>query len=313
MRLISGALLFAGVYAQQPDAIVDFEVQLAPGAPVETFAVHVYRKWAPLGASRFLKLVDDGHFDGCAFFRVINRFMAQFGINGDPERQVAEEVDPGRGGENTYQNQTRAAYYICAAGPNSRSTQLFINFGDNSRLAENFPPFWEVEEEGMSVVDRLHVTGEGLVRRRSTTRATRICRRSSPSSPKSSRRGGALAVPHRKGDIDGDGKLDGKDTAIFTSTMRGCGARRLAPVAPRFQLSSGEGWRRGLPSSGCDREHVFRRRRRRCGEPRSAKASAKQDAARCDGGVMFDFHKRTTRRPRHHDARHLEHVFYRRR
>ena len=88
MRL-SALLLARCAYAQQttPDAIVDFEVQLKPGEPIESFAVHVYRKWAPLGASRFLKLVDDGHFDGCAFFRVINRFMAQFGINGDPERQ----------------------------------------------------------------------------------------------------------------------------------------------------------------------------------------------------------------------------------
>ena len=84
------------------------------------------------------------------------------------------------------------------AGPNSRSTQLFINFGDNIRLdRENFPPFGEVEEEGMSVVDRLHVTGEGgpgaraCRRARSTTRATRTCRRSSPSCPKIVPRGGA--------------------------------------------------------------------------------------------------------------------------
>ena len=70
MRL-SALLLAWCAYAQQttPDAIVDFEVQLAPGEPIETFAVHVYRKWAPLGASRFLKLVDDGHFAGITITR----------------------------------------------------------------------------------------------------------------------------------------------------------------------------------------------------------------------------------------------------
>ena len=138
MRL-SALLLAWCAYAQQttPDAIVDFEVQLKPGEPIESFAVHVYRKWAPLGASRFLKLVDDGHFDGCAFFRVINRFMAQFGINGDPERQgrwrrksIKDEV----AGEHIPKSNTRGRITFAHAGPNSRSTQLFINFGDNSRL-----------------------------------------------------------------------------------------------------------------------------------------------------------------------------------
>ena len=258
MRLISGALLLcAGTFAQQqPDAIVDFEVQLAPGEPIETFAVHVYRKWAPLGASRFLKLVDDGHFDGCAFFRVINRFMAQFGINGDPERQgrwrrksIKDEV----AGEHIPKSNTRGRVTFAHAGPNSRSTQLFINFGDNSRLdRENFPPFGEVEEEGMGVVDRLHVTGEGGPKGpgpsqgKINNQGDAYLRKEFPELSKivSARRRPEALVPHRKGDIDGDGAVNSKDTAILEHYARLRGAT-LAPVAAKPAetpaAASGEG------------------------------------------------------------------------
>ena len=236
--------LLATAAAQTPDAIVDFEVQLAPGEPIETFAVHVYRKWAPLGASRFLKLVDDGHFDGCAFFRVINRFMAQFGINGDPERQgkwrrksIQDEV----AGEHIPKSNTRGRITFAHAGPNSRSTQLFINFGDNSRLdRENFPPFGEVDEAGMSVVDRLHVTGEGGPKGpgpsqgKINNQGDAYLSKEFPELSKivSARRRPEALVPHRKGDIDGDGKLDGKDTAILEHYARLRGAT-LAPVAAK--------------------------------------------------------------------------------
>ena len=244
MRHYATFLSLAAIAAAQtaPDAIVDFEVQLAPGAALETFSVNIYRKWAPLGASRFLKLVDDGHFDGCAFFRVINRFMAQFGINGDPERQgrwrrksIQDEV----AGEHIPKSNTRGRITFAHAGPNSRSTQLFINFGDNSRLdRENFPPFGEVEEEGMSVVDRLHVTGEGGPKGpgpsqgKINNQGDAYLSKEFPELSKivSARRRPEALVPHRKGDIDGDGKLDGKDTAILEHYARLRGAT-LAPVA----------------------------------------------------------------------------------
>ena len=238
------SLLATAAAQTTPDAIVDFEVQLAPGGPIETFAVHVYRKWAPLGASRFLKLVDDGHFDGCAFFRVINRFMAQFGINGDPERQgrwrrksIKDEV----AGEHIPKSNTRGRVTFAHAGPNSRSTQLFINFGDNSRLdRENFPPFGEVEEEGMSVVDRLHVTGEGGPKGpgpsqgKINNQGDAYLSKEFPELSKivSARRRPEALVPHRKGDIDGDGAVNSKDTAILEHYARLRGAT-LAPVAAK--------------------------------------------------------------------------------
>ena len=183
--------------------------------------------------------MDDGHFDGCAFFRVINRFMAQFGINGDPERQGRwRRVDPGRGGGRTHTKIKHArSYYICARRPNSRSTQLFINFGDNSRLdRENFPPFGEVEEEGMSVVDRLHVTGEGGPKGpgpsqgKINNQGDAYLSKEFPELSKivSARRRPEALVPHRKGDIDGDGARRQRHCYFATSAAAGrdAGARR---------------------------------------------------------------------------------------
>ena len=66
---------------------VDFVVELAPGAAHRSFAVEVHPDWAPLGAARFVELVEEQFFDGVAFFRVIGGFMAQFGINGNLTKQ----------------------------------------------------------------------------------------------------------------------------------------------------------------------------------------------------------------------------------
>ena len=136
MRLISGALLFAGVYAQQPDAIVDFEVQLAPGAPVETFAVHVYRKWAPLGASRFLKLVDDGLLmDAPSSASSTDSWRSSASTATRSGRAGGGEVDKDAGaGEHIPKSNTRGRITFAHAGRNSRSTQLFINFWRQLRL-----------------------------------------------------------------------------------------------------------------------------------------------------------------------------------
>ncbi len=123
--------------------------------------IQVTREWAPKGTDRFYNLVDNGFYDGCRFFRVIKGFMAQFGINGDPEvsavwRRQRIKDDP------TKQSNTRGRVTFATAGPDTRTTQLFINFGDNAFLDDQgFAPFGEVVE-GMDVVDRLFADyGEG--------------------------------------------------------------------------------------------------------------------------------------------------------
>lgn len=128
------------------------------------FVVRVTREWAPLGADRFHNLVQNGFYDGCRFFRVIAGFMCQFGIHGDPAvsakwRDARIDDDPVK------QGNTRGRLSFATAGRNTRTTQLFINFGDNSRLdGMGFAPFGEVIE-GMEVVDRLHSGyGEGAPR-----------------------------------------------------------------------------------------------------------------------------------------------------
>lgn len=128
------------------------------------FVIEVHREWAPNGADRFYNLVRNGYYDGVRFFRVISGFMAQFGISGDPEvsaawKEASIEDDPVK------QTNARGMVSFAMRGPDSRTTQVFINFGDNSRLDRmGFAPFGKVVE-GMDVVDALFSEyGEGAPR-----------------------------------------------------------------------------------------------------------------------------------------------------
>ena len=119
--------------------------------------IEVHRDWSPLGADRFYNLVSNGFFDGVRFFRVIPNFMAQFGINGNPAVNAAwDKVDlkDDPGGK---QSNTRGTISYGNTGqPNSRGTQVFINYKDNSFLdAQRFTPFGTVVE-GMEVADKLN-------------------------------------------------------------------------------------------------------------------------------------------------------------
>jgi len=119
------------------------------------FVVEVTRSWAPNGADRFYNLVKNGYYDGCRFFRVVADFMVQFGINGDPKlnsvwRAAQIKDDPVK------QSNTRGYITFATAGPNSRTAQVFINFGDNSGLdRQGFAPFGKVTE-GMKVVGSIY-------------------------------------------------------------------------------------------------------------------------------------------------------------
>jgi len=130
------------------------------------FVIEVQREWAPLGADRFYNLVKSGYYDGTRLFRVIPGFMAQFGIHRDPPvaaawRDARIPDDPVR------QHNTRGMVSFATAGPGTRTTQLFINYGDNSRLdGMGFSPFGRVVE-GIAVVDRFYSGyGEGAPRGR---------------------------------------------------------------------------------------------------------------------------------------------------
>jgi peptidyl-prolyl cis-trans isomerase A (cyclophilin A) len=125
------------------------------------FVIDVRREWAPVGADRFYNLVKNGFYDENRFFRVISGFMVQFGINGNPQvstpwRNAQIKDDPVK------QSNKRGFITFATSGPNSRTTQVFINFGDNSRLdGMGFASFGQVSS-GMNVVDQLYSDyGEG--------------------------------------------------------------------------------------------------------------------------------------------------------
>jgi peptidyl-prolyl cis-trans isomerase A (cyclophilin A) len=130
------------------------------------FVIQVTRAWAPNGADRFYNLVKNGFFDDVRFFRVISGFMVQFGINGDPQlsarwRQAQIKDDA------VTQSNKRGMITFATAGPNTRTTQVFINFADNTNLdGMGFAPFGRVVS-GMNVVDAINAEyGEGAPRGR---------------------------------------------------------------------------------------------------------------------------------------------------
>ena len=119
------------------------------------FIVEVHRDWAPLGSDRFYNLVKNGYYDDCRFFRVIDGFMAQIGMNGNPAIQSA--WTSARLQDDPVKQSNKKGYVTFAhAGPNSRTTQFFINYGDNSSLdRQGFPPIGQVTS-GMDVVEKLY-------------------------------------------------------------------------------------------------------------------------------------------------------------
>jgi len=121
-----------------------------------TFVIDVHRDWAPLGADRFYNLVKNGFYDDVRFFRVLDKFMAQFGMNGDPSIQQAWSNANFKDDPPKQSNKRGYVTFAKASAPNSRSTQVFINFIDNDFLdPQGFAPFGQVVE-GMDVVDKLY-------------------------------------------------------------------------------------------------------------------------------------------------------------
>ncbi len=179
MLPVAGALLAlapslaAGVGAQSRPVSLTTPSQFTDTAP-ETFravldttvgfiVIRVTRAWAPHGADRFYNLVKAGFYDDCRFFRVVPKFVAQFGIHGTPAVAAAWEtarLPPDR----AWQSNSRGRVTFAMAGAaNTRTTQVFINLAHNNRLdIDGFAPFGEVVSS-MIIVDRLYSEyGEGV-------------------------------------------------------------------------------------------------------------------------------------------------------
>ena len=121
---------------------------------VGPFVVEVHRAWAPNAADHFYTLVKNGFYDEARFFRVVPNFMVQFGINADPAVQTkfrnSIKDDPVK-----QSNKKGYVTFAQTSAPNSRSTQIFINFKDNVFLdSQRFAPFGEVAS-GMDNVEKI--------------------------------------------------------------------------------------------------------------------------------------------------------------
>jgi peptidyl-prolyl cis-trans isomerase A (cyclophilin A) len=144
-------LLKPAALAEKAPETFDVEFVTTKG----NFTVHVTRAWAPLGADRFYNLVKNNYFDEAAFFRVVPNFIVQFGLSADPDvnkvwRGSNFKDDP------VTQSNKPGTITFATAGPHTRTTQLFINFGNNGFLdGQGFSPFGQVSK-GMDVVLKLH-------------------------------------------------------------------------------------------------------------------------------------------------------------
>ena len=174
--LFAATLLFSATMAQAPSSAASLgnPASLNEHAPNSykakfvtskgTFVIQVTRDWAPHGADRFYNLVKAGFYNDARFFRVIDGFMVQFGISGNPDVSAAWSNanipdDPVR------ESNARGTVTFATAGPNTRTTQVFINFNNNAGLnGQGFAPFGKVIS-GMDVVDSLYKGyGEGAPR-----------------------------------------------------------------------------------------------------------------------------------------------------
>lgn len=145
--------------------LIEFTVENLGGEPGNSgrFVMKTNPDWAPNGVKRFEKLTEIGFWNDERIFRVIPNFISQFGINGDPSVQALWRSnipdDPVKVGN------TRGTVVFATAGPNTRTTQIFINTGTNNFLdRQGFSPIGEVVE-GMDVVDKFYSGyGEGAPR-----------------------------------------------------------------------------------------------------------------------------------------------------
>jgi peptidyl-prolyl cis-trans isomerase A (cyclophilin A) len=121
------------------------------------FTITVTRAWSPLGADRFYNLVKHHYFDNAHFFRVVPGFVAQFGLSAYPTVTAAWEKATIKDDPHSQSNK-KGTVVFATSGPNTRTTQLFINMRDNSSSldSQGFTPFGVVDGDGMKIVEMLY-------------------------------------------------------------------------------------------------------------------------------------------------------------
>lgn len=120
------------------------------------FVIEVIRWWAPIGADRFYNLVRHGYYDDARFHRVVPGFITQWGVSGDPAVS-AVWYDRGMPDDTVIASNVRGAIAFAFTEPGTRSTQVYINMVDNTRLdAQGFPPIGRVVEGMGKVVDSIY-------------------------------------------------------------------------------------------------------------------------------------------------------------
>lgn len=147
------ASICAAVQADDPQAPEQFRVKFE--TTKGDIVLEVNRAWAPIGADHFYKAVEEGFYNDNRFFRVVPGFIVQFGINGDPNIQKKWR-DENLKDDPVTQKNVRGTLTYATAGPNTRTTQLFINLNDNTFLdGQGFSPFAKVVA-GMDVVEKIN-------------------------------------------------------------------------------------------------------------------------------------------------------------
>jgi len=171
-RVVRSPLLRANNYTETAPASYQVTLETSAGDVV----IQVHRDWAPLGADRFYNLTKGGFYDDTRVYRVVENFMAQFGLNGDPYvNQVWKTEflvdDP------LVESNTRGRVAFAKGGRHSRTTEVFISYKDNSSLdAQGFAPIGEVIE-GMEVVDAFYTDyGDGPPRGEGPYQAMAVAR-----------------------------------------------------------------------------------------------------------------------------------------
>ena len=146
--------------ASHPDDFrVRFDVETTAGP--QSFTIKVNAEWAPIGAARFRELVEAKFYDDTRFFRVIPSFMVQFGLSGNPATNANWRSKTIQDEPVKVSNKPGYITFAKTGAPNSRTTQLFINYVDNGRLdGMGFAPFGEVEGSGMDIVKQIFNCGE---------------------------------------------------------------------------------------------------------------------------------------------------------
>jgi len=170
-EVVLSPLLYVSRFNEEPPEY--FEVQFV--TTKGDFIVAVYSKWAPIGSARFYNLIKQGWYDGVRFHRVLEDFTVGWGIHDDPyvnffwQKELLPDDPP-------LEANIRGRVSFASSGPNSRTTQVFINYKDNSSLDGQFVPFGEVLT-GMEILENLYAGyGDGPPRGDGVYQAMAIAR-----------------------------------------------------------------------------------------------------------------------------------------